>query len=268
MVLGFTETRMILAGIDIGHKSVNVVILDESMVIGNATHIISGEVGVAAKMALQKTLDQEKLTGDKIDRLFATGVGREKVTFADGHRTEMLSHVCGAHYLFPGARTVIDIGAEGSRILRCDSKGNLTNFVLNDKCASGTGIFLEIVAGMLALPLSEIGPISLRSSRKIQLTTTCAVFAESEIVAEIHRESSKEDILRGVNESIVSKIASTIKRVGIEPELVLTGGVACNIGVVNALKGQLDLDVKVPESPEITGALGAAILARNSDGGA
>lgn len=259
---------MITAGIDIGHKSVNVVILEESTVIGHATLIISGEVGAAAKMALQKTLDQVRLTGNKIDRLFATGVGREKVAFADGHHTEMLSHVRGAHHLFPGARTVIDIGAEGSRILRCNSKGNLTNFVLNDKCASGTGVFLETVADMLALPLSEIGPLSLRSSRKILFTTTCAVFAESEIVAEIHRGSSREDILRGVNESIASKIASTSSRVGVEPELILTGGVARNTGVVSALKGQLDLDVKVPEYPEIVGALGSAILARNATGAA
>lgn len=253
---------MITAGIDIGHQSVNAVILDDNRIISHATLIVAGGVENAAKTTFEKVLDQEGMQHSDIDRLFATGVGREKVTFADGHNTEMLSHVKGAHRLFPDVRTVIDVGAEGSRILRCDSEGNLTNFIMNDKCASGAGVFLETVAEMMQIPLSDMGPLSLNSSRKLVLTTTCAVFAESEIVAEIHRGSSKEDILWGVHESIAAKITSVSKRVDMEPELIFTGGVARNIGVVESLKRQLNLDIKIPEVPEIVGALGAAILAR------
>ena len=256
---------MIAAGVDIGYQSVNAVILEDDRIISHATMIVAGEVEAAARVAFDTILDQAGMREDSIESIFATGVGREKVTFADGHRTEMLSHVRGSHRLFPGAKTVIDVGAEGSRILRCDSEGNLTNFIMNDKCASGAGVFLETVAEMMQIPLSEMGPLSLGSSKSLVLTTTCAVFAESEIVAEVHRGSSKEDILWGVHESIAAKIASVSKRVGIEPELVFTGGVALNIGVVDALEKQLGLTIQVPENPEIVGALGAAILAKNTN---
>jgi predicted CoA-substrate-specific enzyme activase len=256
---------MITAGVDIGHQSVNAVILEDDRIISHATMIVAGGVQAAARVVFDKILDQAGMREDSIERVFATGVGRDKVAFADGHRTEMLSHVRGSHRLIPSAKTVIDVGAEGSRILRCDSVGNLTNFIMNDKCASGAGIFLETVAEMMQIPLSEMGPISLGSSKNLVLTTTCAVFAESEIVAEVHRGSSKEDILWGVHESIAAKIASVSKRVGIEPELVFTGGVALNIGVVDALEKQLGLTIQVPENPEIVGALGAAILAKNAN---
>ena len=255
---------MITAGIDIGHQSVNAVILEDDKILTHNTIIISGEVENAARVAFEKLLDQSGMNESNIEKLYATGVGREKVTFADGHRTEMLAHVQGAHWHFPAVRTVINVGAEGSRILKCHEAGNLKHFVMTDKCASGAGVFLETVAGMMQIPLSDMGLISLNSSKKVVLTTTCAVFAESEIVAEIHRGSSKEDILWGVHESIASKIASVGKRVGIEPDLVFTGGVGLNVGVVKALQKQVDMEIYVPKNPEITGALGAAILAKKS----
>jgi predicted CoA-substrate-specific enzyme activase len=255
---------MITAGIDIGHQSINAVILENNRLISHATLILAGKVEPAAKAAFDKVLDQSGMRRSAIERLFSTGVGREKVTFADGHPTEMLCHVRGAHYLLPEARTIIDMGAEGSRILKCNPEGNLTDFLLNDKCASGAGVFLETVAEMIQITLSEMGPLSLEFSKKIVLTTTCAVFAESEIVAEIHRGSAREDILWGVHESIAAKIASATKGIGVEPELVFTGGVARNTGVVRALEKQLGIKINTPEDTEITGALGAAILANNS----
>lgn len=254
---------MITAGIDVGHQSVNAIILKNDRIISQASRVIAGKVEAAAKTVFYRILDQAGMNAARIERLFATGVGREKVTFADGNRTEMLCHVMGSHWLFPSARTVIDVGAEGSRILRCNSEGNLTNFVMNDKCASGAGIFLETVAEMMQIPISEMGPFSLNSSREVVLTTTCAVFAESEIVAEVHRGSAREDIIAGVHESIAVKIASVNKRVGIEADLIFTGGVALNIGVIRALEKQLEFDIQVPKDPEVVGALGAAILAKN-----
>lgn len=259
---------MVTAGIDIGHESVTVVILHEGGTLGHATFVISGEVGAVARLALEQTLDRLGLVRAGIDRIFATGIGRDNVALADGHRTPMLSHARGAHWWFPGARTVIDVGAEGSRVMRCDARGNLTNFALNDKCAAGSGVFLESVAEMLDVPLADMGGLSLSGSRHVVLTSTCAVFAESEIVAEIHRGSSRADILWGVHESIGSKIAAMSRRVGVEPDLVLTGGVAKNVGVAQALREQLQMDVAVPEHPEIAGALGAALLAREPAGAA
>jgi predicted CoA-substrate-specific enzyme activase len=259
---------MVTAGIDIGHESVSVVVLDDDAILGHATFVISGEVGATARLAFERTLDRLGIARASIDRIFATGVARENVALADGHRTQMLSHARGAHWWFPGARTVIDVGAEGSRAMRCDAGGHLTNFALNDKCASGSGVFLETVAGMLDVPLADMGALSLRAPRPVVLTSTCAVFAESEIVAEIHRGTSTEDILRGVNESMVSKIAAIGRRVGIVPDVVLTGGVARNVGVVQALRELLEMDLAVPEHPEITGALGAALLAREPAGAA
>ena len=257
---------MVTAGIDVGHESVTVVVLHEDGALGHATFVIAGEVDAAATLAFERTLERLGLERESIQRIFATGIGRESVTLADGHRTPMLSHARGAHWWFPGARTVIDVGAEGSRVMRCDAHGNLTNFALNDKCAAGSGVFLETVAGMLDVPLDDMGALSLGGARTVVLTSTCAVFAESEIVAEIHRGSSRADILQGVHESIAARIAAMSRRVGVEPDLVLTGGVAKNVGVARALREQLQTDIAVPEHPEIAGALGAALLARERAG--
>ncbi len=255
---------MVTAGIDIGHESAHVVVLGEDGIVDHATLVIAGEVDAAARLALETTLGRTGIARERIERIFATGVGRETVTVADGHRTQMLSHARGAHWWFPGARTVVDVGAEGSRAMRCDARGAITDFALNDRCASGSGVFLETVAQMLDLAVTDIGALSLRGSGSIVLTNTCAVFAESEIVAEIHRGAAPEDILRGVTEAVVSKIAATSRRVGVEPDVVLTGGVARNAGIVDALRRALAMDVAVPEHPEIAGALGAALLAREA----
>ena len=252
---------MIAAGIDIGHQGVNVVFLEGATILIQVAMVVAGAVDAAARRAMETAMARADLREERIGRICVTGAGRQGVAHAHGYPTEMLCHARGAHWLFPGARSVIDMGAEGIRILRCDSKGNLIEFVLNDKCASGTGVFLETVAGMLRVPLEEMGPLSLNSTKGLVLTNTCAVFAESEIVAEIHRGASKEDILWGVHDAIAAKISSLSKRVGLEADLVVTGGVARNVGVVEALERHLSLRIAVPEHPEMVGALGAALLA-------
>lgn len=261
------EPVMITAGLDIGHQSVKGIILADRQVIRHITLKLSGEVDASAKMAFERLLTEARLQPRQVGRVFATGIEREKVSIADGHRTEMLCHLKGAHRLFPGARTVIDLGAEGIRVLRGDAEGNLRDFMMNDKCAAGTGIFLETVAMMLRIPLAEMGALSRRGSGKLVLTSTCAVFAESEIVGEIHRGAPMEDILQAVHESVATKIAQLSRRIGLEPQLILTGGVARNSGIIEALEKNLALAIRTPENPEIVGALGAAILARNSPGG-
>jgi len=254
---------MITAGIDIGHQSVNTVILDGDSIICQATEIIGGTVETASRIAWDRALAVSGLRAGQVDALYATGVGRERVTFADRHPTEMLANVKGAFFLFPNTRTVINVGAEGSRLLKCDERGNLAHFRMNDTCASGTGIFLETVSEMLQVPLAEMGQLSLQHTREVTLTSTCAVFAESEIIAEIHRGTSREDILWGVHLSVASQIHSRYKREGFVPQLVFSGGVARNRGVVEAFEKLSGIAVLVPEHPETIGALGAAILARN-----
>ena len=257
---------MITAGLDIGHRSINGVLMDEEKIVTHLSLKLAGEVDASAKVAFEKLLSQAELKPSRVGHLFATGVGREKVSIADGHRTEMLCHLKGTHWLFPGARTVIDTGAEGIRVSKGDLRGNLAHFVLNDRCAAGTGVFLETVAMMMRVSLSEMGPLSQLSAGKTLLTSTCAVFAESEIVGQVHRGMPREDILRAVHESVASRIFLLAQRIGIEPEVIQTGGVARNIGVVLALKRNLELNIRVPENPEITGALGAALLARIAAG--
>lgn len=259
---------MVTAGIDIGHESVSVAVLGDSGLLSDATLVIAGEVGAAAQLALDTIRGRLSLARDALDRVFATGIGREAVGVADGHRTPMLSQARGAHWYVPGARTVIDVGAEGTRVMRCDARGRVTDFALNDRCASGSGVFLETVADMFELSVADLGALSLRGAPGVVLTSTCAVFAESEIVAEIHRGTAREAILRGVHAAIAARIAAIARRLGIEPAVVFTGGVARNAGLVQALRDELEGEVTVPERPAITGALGAALLAREAEGGA
>lgn len=256
---------MITAGIDIGNQSIKVVILDENGILSAQCLVTSGDVITVSQRAFELALRECQLSRGTVSAILATGVGKEKVTLANSYATELSCHTKGAHHYFPSVRTVIDIGAENCRVSKCDAEGRLIDFTMNDKCATGTGVFLETVAKMLETKLDEMGAISLKSERKLTLTTTCAVFAESEIVTEIHRGSPKEEIMWGAHGSVALKTASLLKRIGITEDVAMTGGVAKNIGVVEALKAQLGLSILVPPNPQIVGALGAALLARNSD---
>jgi predicted CoA-substrate-specific enzyme activase len=255
---------VVSAGIDIGHQTVQALILEEGQVAAQVGFQLSGGVEATARFALGQVLARRNSADRPVRSVFVTGVGRENAGIARGRPTEMASHARGAQSLIPGARTAIDMGAEGARVLRCDGEGKLSHFILNDKCASGTGVFLETVASMMRVPLGEMGPLSLRASGTLTLTTTCAVFAESEIVAEVHRGTPREEILWAVHDSIAARIAAIARRVGVEAEVVATGGVARNVGIVEALSRHLGLPVRVPRDPEMTGALGAAILAAES----
>jgi predicted CoA-substrate-specific enzyme activase len=262
---GGRQMSGIVAGVDVGHRAVKVVLLDRGEAIAQGSWALAGSVEVAAEAGLERASAQAGLRRQDLSRIFVTGAGRERVPMGQGRPTEMLCHVGGAHAKHPPARTVIDMGAEGIRVLTCDPRGNLTGFILNDKCASGTGVFLETVASMLRVSLEEMGPLSLLAAGGLSLTTTCAVFAESEIVAEIHRGTRREEILRAVHDAIAVRVEALSRRMGAEPDVVLTGGVARNAGVVAALGRRLGMDPVVPEAPEMMGALGAALLAQEAD---
>jgi benzoyl-CoA reductase subunit D len=253
---------MIVAGVDVGNQTGKALIMrDDGVVLAKAVVTAAEEAAVVAEQALAAALAQAGLQQSDIDAIVATGVGRNGVPFAHRTLTEVSCDAKGAVHLFPSARTVIDIGAEDARGLRCDENGKVLDFVMNDKCASGAGVFIEAMAKALEISLAEMGEMSLRSTEEVDINCTCAVFAESEVVSLIHRRVPRQDIARGIHDSIALRAASMLRRIGIHDDLVLVGGSALNLGMVDAMTRRTGKRVLVPEDPTIVGALGAALYA-------
>jgi len=252
------------AGIDIGSTMTKVVLMDEN---GNLLSAIKGPTGPEhrqlANEVMQQTLEQASLQIDDISCIVATGYGRVNVPFADRQITELSCHARGVSSLFPNVRTAIDIGGQDAKCMKINN-GRLTNFVMNDKCAAGTGRFLEVTAAALGIKLEDMGDISLKATKTIQISNLCTVFAQQEVIALLSRGEKLENIVAGLHDALASRIATLARRLDIEPDLVLTGGVAKNSGMVRAMKKNLGCEIFVPEEPLLTGALGAAILARET----
>ena len=251
-------------GIDVGHRSIKAVLVEDGWVVGKVLFIAAGSVEMAAAEAWQRMRHLMGRPHGDLPRTFLTGVGRDKGIQGDGRPTEMASHVRGAHHWLPNARTVVDLGGEGVRVSRCDEQGALVDFVINNRCAAGTGTFLETVAQMLSISVSDMGTLALEGSPGLTLTSTCAVFAESEIIGHVHRGVPRQDILWAVHDSLGARVATLVQRARPEPEVVATGGAARNQGLIMALERHLGLPVRVLHEPEMMGALGAALLAAES----
>jgi predicted CoA-substrate-specific enzyme activase len=252
------------AGIDIGSTMTKVVLMDKS---DNLLSNIKGPTGPEhrrlANEVMRQSLEQAGLQIDDISYIVATGYGRLNVPFADSQITELSCHARGVYSLFPNVRTAIDIGGQDAKCMKINN-GKLTNFVMNDKCAAGTGRFLEVTAATLGIRLEDMGGISLKATKKIQISNLCTIFAQQEVVALLSHGEKPENILAGLHDALASRVAALARRLGIEPDLVLTGGVAKNIGMVRAMKESLGCELFVPEEPLLTGALGAAILAKET----
>jgi predicted CoA-substrate-specific enzyme activase len=261
---------MYACGIDIGSVSTEVVILESSNGKEGAriSSYIIAPTGANSKIAAEKTLEkacsQAGVDRDSMDAIVATGYGRINVPFADKSITEITCHARGALSAFEDTRTVIDIGGQDSKVIKLE-QGNPTDFLMNDKCAAGTGRFLEVMARALEIDLEQFAKIFLSTEGHVGISSTCTVFAESEIVSLIGRGVDKNKIIRGLIYSIVSKITSMVERIGLEEPVCMTGGVAKNMGVVNALEEKLGVKINIPEEPQIAGALGAAYLALELD---
>lgn len=214
-----------------------------------------------ANRVMEKALAQATLSFDEVSYVIATGYGRVNVPFADREITELTCHATGIVSLFPDVRVAIDIGGQDAKGLQIKG-GKLVDFVMNDKCAAGTGRFLEVVADTLGLKLEELGDISLKSTNKVKISSTCTVFAQQEIVTRISEGVQLADILAGLHDAIANRVARMVRRLKVEPDVVLTGGVAKNIGVVSAMKENLGCKILVPEDPLLSGALGAALLGK------
>ncbi|MEE9400271.1 MAG: acyl-CoA dehydratase activase, partial [Dehalococcoidales bacterium] len=206
-------------------------------------------------------LEQASLPFSGIAYVVATGYGRINVPFADSQVTELTCHARGVARLFPSVRTAIDIGGQDAKGLKIKD-GKLVDFVMNDKCAAGTGRFLEVVAKTLGLKAEDLGDISLKSSNKVNISNTCTVFAQQEVISHLSKGVPLEDIIAGLHEAIASRAVRMLRRLKIEPDVVFTGGVAKNMGVVRAVKENLGCDVLVPDDPLISGAVGAALLGK------
>jgi predicted CoA-substrate-specific enzyme activase len=249
------------AGVDIGSTMTKVVLTDKA---GNLLSTIKGPTGAEhrqlANEVMRQALEEASLQIDDISYIVATGYGRLNVPFADRQITELSCHARGVYSLFPNVKTAIDIGGQDAKCMKIHD-GRLVDFVMNDKCAAGTGRFLEVTAAALGLKLEDMGDFSLEATKKVQISSLCTIFAQQEVTALISRGERLENILAGLHDALASRIAALARRLGIEPDLVLTGGVAKNIGMVKAMKESLGCEILVPEEPLITGALGAAVLA-------
>lgn len=250
------------AGIDIGSTSTNVVIIDDQKNVISFAIVPTGvKVAVSAQKALAEALNKAGLEFEELNKIVTTGYGRARIDFRTKDVTEITCHAKAAYFLNPKVRTVIDIGGQDSKVIRLDAKGNVTDFVMNDKCAAGTGRFLEMMAQSLQLSLEEMSTYGLKWNEEIAISSMCSVFAQSEVVSLIASDKKLEDIVHGINNSIASKVISLAKRGKMEREFMMTGGVARNSGVVRALEEKLDAEIIVPQEPDICGALGAALIA-------
>lgn len=248
------------AGLDIGSTMTKVVIIDEEgKILAYLVSNTGAEHRRLANKVMEETLLKAGLTFEQISYIVATGYGRFNVPFADKQISELSCHARGISQLFPSAQTVIDIGGQDAKGLRL-SGGKLVDFVMNDKCAAGTGRFLEVIAAALGLRMEDLGKISLRSTNRVIISNTCTIFARQEVVARLSEGVKLEDIVAGLHYSIASRVATMVRKLRPDPDIVFTGGVAKNIGVVKAMEESMGQKVFIPEEPLLSGALGAAVL--------
>lgn len=266
-------------GLDIGSRSTQCAILEDGQLLTYSNIETGPEIAKTAYVAVDAAAHRrtdvwgenrlplpdartDHLGIEDMDCIVATGYGRAVVPFAHGNVTEISCHGRGAHWFVPGAATVLDMGGQDCKAIRVNDRGVVTNFLINDKCAAGTGRFMEVIADALKLPLFEVGELSIESTQTIAFNTVCTVFVKSEAVALMKQGVSKADILAGLHEVISQRALTLLKRVGIEEKFVITGGIARNVGVVTKIKEKLGgIKITIPAEPQIAGALGAALFA-------
>lgn len=250
------------AGIDVGSLSTDAVIVDRAgRMIASAIVPTGAHSTRAADLALAEALDRAGLSAAELETIVGTGYGRQAVPKAHRRATEITCHARGAIELFPQTGTIIDIGGQDSKVIRVSEAGKVLDFTMNDKCAAGTGRFLEVMAAKLEVDLTDLGPLSFKSTKEIEISSVCTVFAESEVVSLVARNEPVPDIIRGLHRAIVSRINNMVQMVGVHGQVTMTGGVAKNSGVVALIEAKLGCPVNIPPEPQIVGALGAALIA-------
>ena len=256
-------------GIDIGSQNIKAVVLEDESISGSSIMLLGDDIEAGARTALEGALGQAVPNLDGLT-ILATGVGAKQISFTRQQKSITTCLARGIHRLYPSVRMVIDMGAETTTVVKLNERGRLADWANHDKCASGTGLFLQQMAKLMGITLDEMALLSFQAHSRADITSTCAVFAESEVISHVHRDppTPKEDIVAGIYFSVVSRVISLCKRVGIEKDVAVTGGVALNSGLVSILEQELGFKVLKPEAPQIVAALGAAIIAReNSEKG-
>ncbi|MDH3733390.1 MAG: acyl-CoA dehydratase activase [Gemmatimonadota bacterium] len=250
------------AGVDVGSTQTKAVVVDEhGEIIGRSLLSTGANVVQAAEQAFQTAIDDGEIPEEEVGYVIGTGYGRYRVEFGDDQITEIVCHARGAARMFPETETVVDMGGQDTKAIRIRKGGDVLDFCMNDKCAAGTGRFLQSAAAALELDLDELGPTALRGERPVRISTTCTVFAESEVLSWLARGKKIEDILLGVHNSIARRSYGLLRRVGIEGEITFTGGVTRNEAMVKVLEGVIEAPLNVSEESHYMGALGAALFA-------
>ena len=253
---------MIVAGCDVGSLSSKVVIIKDEEIL--AYHVIrsKNDPVESADLVMAEALKKAGITMDSIEFCVGTGYGRNSIPFADEVESEIACHGIGAQWLAPSVRTIIDIGGQDAKAMRLDDKGNVARYVYNDKCASGTGRFLEVMADALGVGLEDMGDVSFQSKKPVTISNQCVVFAETEVISLVNDGKPIPDIVAGLHKAMAHRVASLAKAIGIENDIAFTGGVAKNPGMFKALEQALGSDIKnLDIDPQIMGALGAGIIA-------
>lgn len=249
-------------GVDAGSTYTKATILDsKGKLIATASDMTGVNIIAASTKVYRSALEAAGIAEDQVGYVVGTGYGRYKITFGNTQVTEISCHAKGAHALFPNTRTVLDMGGQDTKAIRVNARGEVSDFVMNDKCAAGTGRFIEGSARALNLSLKDVGEISLKSTNPVKISATCAVFAESETQEQLAWGNHLEDILYGIHASIASRSIGLLRRVGIEPELTFTGGVSLNQGMVRSLQEQLGIKINTDRLTMFCGAMGAAQFA-------
>lgn len=250
----------LVAGVDIGSTTAKCVLLEDGAIVGKSLAPVGVELIRDAERALERALSDAGRDRREVTFVTGTGYGRFKVTFGQQTVTEIGCHARGAHHLFPRTRLVVDIGGQDTKAIRVGERGEVVDFAMNDKCAAGTGRFLDVCAGALGFDVGDIGALSLQARRPVKVTSTCTVFAESEVTSLVTRGKDPKDVLAGLHASIASRSYSLMQRVGISEEVTFTGGVSRNEGMVQALTRRLALPVNVSPLSQYLGAVGAALF--------
>ncbi|MFZ2397039.1 MAG: acyl-CoA dehydratase activase [Smithella sp.] len=249
------------AGIDIGSITAKAALFAEKKIIATKVIFTGYNAEAAGLKVYEEVLKEAGIDKSAVKKIVSTGYGRNSVKFADKSFTEIMCHAAGAHFLNPHIRSIIDIGGQDSKAILLDDNGKVKNFVMNDKCAAGTGRFLEVMARAMEVSLDEFGTMSIKSKNPSKISSLCTVFAESEVISLIAKGEQRQDIIAGIHESIASRISSMVGRVGIKEPVMITGGVARNIGVIHALEKKLGMNIEVSPYAQVNGAIGAAIIA-------
>jgi predicted CoA-substrate-specific enzyme activase len=254
---------MITAGIDIGSRASKAVILKDGKILSSYIGDTGAESVITSKATIAKTLEGTGLKLEDINYIVATGYGRVLVPFANENISEISCHARGINYYFPSVRTILDMGGQDCKAISVDIEGKVTDFVMNDKCAGGTGRFLEMIAEVLCVPLKDIGETALQSKSAIPFNTICAVFARSEAITALRKGTSKSDILAGLNEAISIRCLNLLKRVTIQADFSISGGIAKNKGMVAKISEKIGLQPLLADDPQLAGCLGAALFAQD-----